>query len=233
MGFVDHKETYGRHVLEKAARNLLLDRCLDLGCGQGDDLAVIKAINPAAHCVGVDFGNWNTESLALRGIDTVALNIENESLPFDNESVDLIIANQVLEHTKELFWINHEVFRTLKIGGYFYLGVPNVLSLHNRILGLLGVHPTSSKILSAHVRSFSKNDTISFYKSIASNFISIDGFYGSQFYPFPKILARPIATLLPSMSFSIFFLIQKTRKYDSEFIQWLADNPVETNFFSG
>jgi SAM-dependent methyltransferase len=128
------------------------------------------------------------------GIEPISLNIENQQFPFENESIDFIIANQILEHTKEIFWINHEIFRSLRIGGYLYLGVPNVLSLHNRILGIFGVHPTSTKLISAHVRVFSKNDTINFYSNIAGRFTSIEKFSGSQFYPFPKIMARPLST---------------------------------------
>jgi len=61
------------------------------------------------------------------GIKPMSVNIEAEPLPLENESVELVIANQVLEHTKEIYWINHEIFRTLKVGGHLYLGVPNVL----------------------------------------------------------------------------------------------------------
>lgn len=41
-------------------------------------------------------------------------NIERDSLPLADGQADLIIANQILEHTKEIFWIFHEVSRSLK-----------------------------------------------------------------------------------------------------------------------
>lgn len=158
------------------------------------------------------------------------MNIENQSLPFENETIDLIIANQVLEHTKELFFINHEIFRTLKVGGCLYTGVPNVLSFHNRVLGLLGVHPTCAKMISGHVRIFSKRDTMLFYREIAGGFTAIEGFYGSQFYPFPPALARPLAAMMPSLAVSIFFLIRKVARYEGQFLQWLSKARLETNF---
>ncbi|MEK6620867.1 MAG: hypothetical protein AABZ13_00100, partial [Planctomycetota bacterium] len=34
--------------------------------------------------------------------------IENEILPLKDESINIIIANQILEHTKEIFWIFKE-----------------------------------------------------------------------------------------------------------------------------
>lgn len=230
---VDHTETYGRHILAKVAKNLNVSKCVDLGCGNGDDLLVVKECHPNSELIGVDFGSWNKEKLVDRGIEPITFNIENQSFPFKSETIDLFLANQILEHTKEIYWINHEIFRTLKVGGCLYLGVPNILSLHNRILGFLGVHPTCAKIISAHVRVFSKGDTLLFYREIASGFSEIEEFYGSQFYPFPKIFARPLASLFPSLAFSIFFLIRKTSKYNGEFIAWPSSVQLETNFYLG
>jgi len=233
LTIVDHTETYGRHVLAKVLKCLNISLCIDLGCGNGDDLMVVKKYNPKAKCVGVDFGDRNKEGLLEKGIEFVSMNIENQLLPFESETIDLIIANQVLEHTKEIYWINHEIFRTLRVGGYLYVGVPNILSLHNRILGLFGIHATCLKMISAHVRGFSKKDTILFYREIAGNFLTIEKFYGSQFYPFSRRIARPLAKAFPSFAFSIFFLIKKTGDYQGEFIRWLSENLLETNFYKG
>lgn len=233
LNIVDHTETYGRHILQKAIQGLNIADCVDLGCGAGDDLIIVQKYQPQAKLIGIDYCNYNTKKLIEKGIHPISVNIENQSLPFENESIDFIIANQVLEHTKEIFWINHEIFRTLRVGGYLYLGVPNVLSFHNRILGLLGIHPTCSKLISAHVRVFSKQDTMLFYQTIAKGFATVEKFSGSQFYPFPKKIARPLSTILPSLAFSIFFLIRKTGKYNGEFMEWLLKTPLETNFYRG
>lgn len=233
LGIVDHNETYGRHILQRVIKDLNVSLCVDLGCGMGNDLTVVKTNKPQAKCIGVDYGHWNREILLEKDITSVSVNIENQPLPFENETVDLMIANQVLEHIKEIYWINHEIFRSLKVGGYLYLGVPNVLSLHNRLLGLLGIHPTSAKLISAHVRVFSKKDTMLFYREVANQFIAIEKFHGSQFYPFPKIIARPLASMFPSCAFSIFFLIRKTEKYTGAFIEWLSKTPLETNYYQG
>lgn len=230
---VDHTETYGRHLLRQASRDLGISLCVDLGCGSGDDLMIVRENNPQARCFGVDFGLWNKDALLNRGITPISANIESDALPFHDETVDFVIVNQVLEHTKEIFWINHEVFRILRVGGHLYLGVPNVLSLHNRLMGLFGIHPTSSKMISGHVRVFSKADTTLFYREVAGEFAAIKRFYGSQFYPFPKTIARWLAAALPSAAFSIFFVIQKTGPYRGEFIERLSRVPLETNFFKG
>ncbi len=233
LTIVDHGETYGRYVLEKCIEGKDIKRCLDIGCGSGDDLSIISRRYPQAELFGIDFGDWKAEELTRLGIKHLSVNIESEKLPFGDGTLDFIIANQILEHTKEIFWINHEIFRCLNIGGYLFLGVPNILSLHNRILMAFGFHPTQHKLTSAHVRPFSKKDVFSFYRDVGSSFCRIDGFWGSQFYPFPKLPARALARLFPTLSFSIFFLIKKTAPYESAFLEWPQKAQLQSNFFTG
>ena len=49
------------------------------------------------------------EELKSLGVSVFALHIERDALPFEDGSVDIVIANQILEHTKEFFWIFHQV----------------------------------------------------------------------------------------------------------------------------
>lgn len=230
---VDHNETYGRHILKDFIQKIEIKNCLDIGCGVGADLSIIKEKLPNANLIGIDFGDWNKILLERLGVNVISVDIEKEQLPFADESLDFVIVNQVLEHTKEIFWINHEIFRVLKRGGFVYVGVPNVLSFHNRVLGLIGIHPTCNKMLSAHVRPFSKNDLKLFYKQIAKDFAVISRFAGSQFYPFPKKISRILSNMFPALSVSIFFLIKKTGPYAGQFISHLEKNVLETNYYKG
>ncbi len=233
LKFVNHNESYGRHILAESLSGKNIQRCLDIGCGKGDDLEIVKKINPGAELHGIDFGEWNRTDLESKGIAVISINIEKEALPFPDEYFDFIIINQTLEHTKEIYWINHEVFRCLKIGGELFLGVPNVLSFHNRILGLFGTHPTNCKMISAHIRPFSKKDFCLFYNTVGKDFVSIERFWGAQFYPFPPIVSRALASVLPSCCFSIFFLLKKIGQYSNQFLLWPKKSNLETNFFLG
>jgi len=196
-------------------------------------LLIVKRYHPEAELFGVDSSHLNLDKLKDLGIETRVLNIETNDLPFADNSIDLIIANQVLEHTKEIFWINHEIFRCLKVGGVFFMGVPNVLSFHNRILMLLGYHPTCNKLTSAHVRVFSKKDVLVFYHQIGNSFCQVEKFYGSQFYPFPKKIARFLSRLFPTMAVASFYIIKKIADYNGEFINWPEYAQLETNYFRG
>jgi len=238
LKIVSHEETYGRHILEKVLKQLKkeklkIERCVDIGCGEGIDLTIVKRYIPNAELFGIDFRLQNKEKLESLGIKFMEINIEYEKLPFEEESIDFIILNQVLEHTKEIFWINHEIFRCLKIGGILFLGVPNLLSLHNRVLMFLGFHPTTAKSISAHVRVFSKRDVFEFYKIIGNSFCKIEQFHGSQFYPFPRTIARVLSKVFPTLAVSNFYIIRKTNKYKSEFLEWLKNAKLETNYFTG
>ena len=147
--------------------------------------------------------------------------------------MDLIVANQILEHTKEIFWILHESTRILRTGGHILVGVPNLASLHNRLLLMAGRQPTCIQTASAHVRGFTRFDFLAFLNSCFPSGYSFVGWKGSNFYPFPGPIAKPLAEMLPGMAYSIFILIKKERPYDNSFIEFPRHKGLETNYFLG
>lgn len=55
--------------------------------------------------------------------------LNNESLPFEDETFDAIIASHVIEHVNDQLSLMREIFRTLKIGGIVYIECPSDRSL--------------------------------------------------------------------------------------------------------
>jgi len=162
---VDKKLNYGRHNIEDFAKQIKgCNNIVDIGAGSGDDLMIYKKHSPSANLMALEGYEPNVLTLEAKGIKTYMHNLEADKFPFDNKSIDLINANQILEHTKEIFWIFNEVTRTLKIGGYFVLSVPNLASLHNRLLLTIGKQPTPIQNDSAHVRGYTKSDILQFLK---------------------------------------------------------------------
>jgi SAM-dependent methyltransferase len=206
---------------------------VDLGAGSGRDLAIVRRLHPQATLIAVEGGMEYAKTLAGKADQIYVANIERDPLPLADGQADLIIANQVLEHTKEVFWIFHEVSRSLKVGGHFLFGVPNICSLHNRFLLMLGKQPTQHKVCSAHVRPFSKGDTLAFLNACYPGGYELVNFRGAQFYPFPARLSRLLANAFPTFAFTIFFLIRKTREYQREFATYPARANLETNFWTG
>lgn len=91
-------------------------------------MGFVKDSFPEASLHAIECNPDNIAGLEKKGIKAYPLNIETDHLPFQDESVDLVICNQILEHTKEVFVILHEITRVIKIGGSLIVGVPNVAS---------------------------------------------------------------------------------------------------------
>jgi SAM-dependent methyltransferase len=232
--FIDQQETYGPKVVEQLVSTLISPQVVvDLGAGSGRDLGIVRQLHPQATLIAVEGGSEYARKLAGKADRIYVANIERDRLPLHDKEADLILANQVLEHTKEVFWIFHEVSRSLKIGGHFLFGVPNICSLHNRFLLLLGKQPTQHKVCSAHVRPFSKADTLAFLEACWPGGYELSAFRGSQFYPFSRPLARLLADHLPTFAFTIFFMIRKTKEYQGEFAAYPGRAALETNFWTG
>lgn len=232
--FTNQMETYGPLVVEQLVGSLKdLRTVVDLGAGSGRDLGIVRRLHPQAQLIAIEGGMEYAKNLAGKADQICVANIERDRLPLADGQTDLIMANQVLEHTKEIFWIFHEISRSLKVGGHFLFGVPNICSLHNRLLLLLGKQPTQHKVCSAHVRPFSKDDTIAFLDACFPGGYELEQFRGSQFYPFPLGLSRLLANNFPTFAFTIFFMIRKTREYDGGFATYPARAHLETNFWTG
>jgi SAM-dependent methyltransferase len=229
---IDHRETYGPTVIPKFLQYAApFNSVLDIGAGPGRDLGFASKIQPNARRFAIEVAP--PPELFQIADFLFRLNIERDLLPFEKESLDVLIANQVLEHTKEIFWIFHEMSRVLNIRGHIIIGVPNLLSLHNRGLMLFGHHPTQHKLYAAHVRVFSKRDFCKFLDVCWPRGYEVRAFSGSQFYPLPTRIARAFAWLFPSFAFSVFWLLRKTRPYCGEFLQHPVAANLETNFFLG
>lgn len=229
---------YGREVIaamvskrEFSAPGSMV-RVLDLGMGKGDDLLNIRdalAPNPV-ELHGIDSYAPNVEAARARAIRAHSANIERDALPFEDRSLDLVVANQVIEHTKDLFWIFSEISRVLRPGGLLVVGVPNLASLHSRVMLVLGMQPSPIGVLGPHVRGFTQGGF--------REFVEADGYFellevrGSNFYPLPPPLAKPASRLLPGLSVSIFFLCRRTGKA-GRFIETLESRFFETDYYRG
>jgi SAM-dependent methyltransferase len=231
---VDPRLNYGREIVaDFIAKVTPYDTLVDIGAGEGKDIELARRACPRARAICVEGYAPYAKELKCRGFEVHEIDIERERLPFDDNSVDLAIANQVLEHVKEVFWIFHEISRVLRVGGHLILGVPNLAALHNRVLLALGRQPTVIQTNSAHVRGFTKPDLLKFLDTGFPEGYVCCARRGANFYPFPPVVARPLARLLPGMAWGIFLLLMKKRPYSREFLLYPEDNRLETPFFLG
>jgi len=229
--------TYGRHIIREWAVGDLAsvsDRVpavLDIGCGKGGDLDNVREV------LGRECRLWGIESYPEyieeckgKGIEVTTVNVERDRFPFDNASFDVVIANQLLEHTKELFFIVSEISRVLKKGGSLIVGIPNLAAWHDRCILLLGQQPSGCKVLGPHIRAMTKPGLRQFVE--CDGYFMMKSFRGSGFYPFPEGVSKVLARLFPSLATSIFFKFLRTGK-EGTFIDVLKARTFETNYFRG
>lgn len=69
------------------------------------------------------------------------INGKDASLPFPDNSIDVVICTEVLEHLYSGSYIVKEISRVLKSSGVAIISVPNIVSLKSRVRVLLGRLP--------------------------------------------------------------------------------------------
>ena len=147
MGFLTRQILKADKKNKKVILNLLrkhdsgsFHKVLDCGCDDGSLLTEIRKAVHVKDCYGVEIDPVQADKARSKGIKVHVCDL-NDNLPFESESFDLIISNQVIEHLT--FSDNHlfEVMRLLKPGGLFVLSTPNLASLHHRLFLLFGVQP--------------------------------------------------------------------------------------------
>ncbi|MEY4489798.1 MAG: hypothetical protein RIQ79_2306 [Verrucomicrobiota bacterium] len=177
------------HELHRAINEILgsLDlpgACLlDVGCWNGVECESYGASLKTRRLLGVEIFEAQALEAESRGIVVARVNLEQEALPWADASVDVVVCNQVFEHLKDVFRPLDEIARVLKPGGRLVISVPNLASLHNRVMLAVGRQPTSIRIFGPHVRGFAKGEFESFL--ITGGLFSCEQVRGVGFHPLP------------------------------------------------
>lgn len=120
----------------------------------------INIISPNAHVVEIGSQDVNgslrtlcPEHFKYTGVDFVAgkgvdLILDDPyTLPFESESVDVVLSSSCFEHS-EMFWLLYiEIMRILKPTGVFYLNVPSNGELHRWPVDCWRFYPDSGRAL--------------------------------------------------------------------------------------
>jgi methionine biosynthesis protein MetW len=117
-------------------------KVVDLGCGNGEFTLRAKEKIGCNEIIGVDADEERLNEAEKKGIIVVNHDL-NDTLPFRDNSFDVIICNQVIEHLYYPVKFMREVYRILKPKGYAVISTENLASWDNIFVLLLGYTPFS------------------------------------------------------------------------------------------
>jgi methionine biosynthesis protein MetW len=126
-------------------------RVLDLGCRDG---ALSAAYADGNDVVGVDADREALAEAEKLGIETRWADLD-DALPFEDETFDVVVAGELLEHLRDPHRLVDEVRRVLRPGGSFVASVPNAYRLKNRLRFLAGRKPEDDP---THLQMFSADE---------------------------------------------------------------------------
>lgn len=159
-------------------------RLLDFGCGKGVITEKIHLLRPSYTICGVDISS-KALIVAKRRIKTGEFRLIDESqhIPYPNNTFDIILASDVLEHIYDTKTAFRELARVLKPGGTLIITVPYNGKLKMLIAVLIGFEfyfdPSSP-----HIRHFSPKTLTQCVKNTGLHVERI-GYYG-RFYPLSR-----------------------------------------------
>jgi len=117
-------------------------RVLDLGCGSGELLAHLKA-HKGCSGYGIEIADANVLASVQRGIDVIQLNLEEGLALFDDNSFDVVMQLDTLQHLRNTERMLRETARVGRIG---IVSFPNFAHWPNRLRVLAGRMPVTKAL---------------------------------------------------------------------------------------
>jgi SAM-dependent methyltransferase len=138
-----HKDSYIRTVSdidnlcksERSSRNIL-----EVGSFLGPVSIALKRIGYKVSCLDIpEYFSKLRPLYEKNGIPFYGVNLRHSKLPYESNSLDVVIICEVMEHLNfNPLPVLKEINRVLKNDGYIYIGMPNQANIINRTKLLLG-----------------------------------------------------------------------------------------------
>ncbi len=117
-------------------------RVLDLGCGSGELLAYLQRTRGCAG-YGIELADANVHAALRHGIDVIQLNLEDGLALFDDQSFDVVLQLDTLQHLRNTERMLRETARVGRIG---IVSFPNFAHWPNRLHVLGGRMPVTKAL---------------------------------------------------------------------------------------
>jgi len=213
LGTQHEWESYIDNIFRIFAKNLRSynpDNMLDIGCGDGTrTIRIAEYLNVSMNNV---YGLDSNDDLILTSknlFNASRVDLETDDIPYKDNTFDLVICNQVLEHLKNYKKTISEAIRVTKKQGYIVFGIPNLAHLINRIYLLFGFQPMCIHLDGSHARSFTHKNFAKLLDSLES--VKLINCRGSLIYPLPLYIANLASDYFVGLSGYVCYLLHKAQ----------------------
>ena len=117
-------------------------RVLDLGCGTGEMLSHLQRTRGCTG-YGVEIDDANVHACVQRGVDVVQLNLEDGLALFEDQSFDVVLQIETLQHLRNTERMLRETARMGRIG---IVSFPNFAHWPNRLRVATGRMPVTKAL---------------------------------------------------------------------------------------
>jgi methionine biosynthesis protein MetW len=114
-------------------------RVLDLGCGTGELLAYLQT-HRGCSGYGIELDDANLLACVQRGVNAIQLNLEEGLSIFEDQSFDVVLQLETLQHLRNTELMLRETARVGRIG---IVSFPNFAHWPNRLQVLMGRMPVT------------------------------------------------------------------------------------------
>ncbi|MDH5538179.1 MAG: methionine biosynthesis protein MetW [Rhizobacter sp.] len=114
-------------------------RVLDLGCGNGELLALLRNKRQCSG-YGIEIDDANVLSCAQRGVNVIQLNLEEGLALFEDQSFDVVLQLDTLQHLRNT---EKMLFETARVGRIGIVSFPNFAHWPNRVRVVSGRMPVT------------------------------------------------------------------------------------------
>ena len=181
---------------------------LDIGCGDGKITLKAARIIGTNKIYGIDIIDETIAKAKENGIDVRSGDL-NRRFPFEDNSFDVVLASEIIEHLYDTDSFLIEIHRVLRIGGYTVISTPNLSSWPNIFFLLFGKQPAVASVSDqivvntwhansdfrtlnegpSHRRIFTFG---ALKKLLVFHGFQVEKSMGTGFFPLPVLLARAI-----------------------------------------
>jgi ubiquinone/menaquinone biosynthesis C-methylase UbiE len=184
---------------------------LDVGCGRGFFASALREKLPDVRCYGVELSPGLADQAERSGMTVFRTDVA-DGVPLPDDSIDLALMGEVIEHVFDPDACVLAVRRVLRPGGMLIITTPNLASWTNRVLVPLGIQPLYSETstrkrygrwlkvlgqggesLQGHLRLFTLGALVEMLRDLG---FTIERVLGNRFFELDRV---PLANLVDAI----------------------------------